>query len=647
MNKITVKYFYIFLALASVILISPCFGDTNVLVNPGLETGTTTGWTQLGCNISTVTVPHSGSYGALVSNRTATWQGISQSLLGKLTNGQTYSISGWVKLVNASSNSMGLTVKQVDDSGTKYIPIMWSTGYDNTWTYLSNYFTLNVSGTLTGLNLYFEGPASGVSFYVDDVSVELIDSDWETAANERIEQIRKSDFRITAVSPYGSKTPIADVNIEIHQIRHGFPFGSAINYRISDANYAQFFKNHFEWAVMENESKWYFNEPSEDYVTYTTADSIYNFCSANNITMRGHCIFWAAEGVIQTWIKNLSTDALLLAVQDRLSSAVNHFKNKFVHWDVNNEMCDNSYFADRLGLSIRPWMFQAAQAIDPNCQLFVNDYSVIDGGYNLNDYKQQIYGLLADGAPVKGIGVQCHMKGGFDRNAVKARFDSMAECNLPIWVTEFDVNDVNENIRANDLEDFYRIAFSHPAVKGILMWGFWEDSHWRDDCHIVNSDWTLNEAGRRYEAIRNEWTTNDSSITDNNGSTNFRGFYGKYSITLTPAGAEPTVVIIDVVPGGPNEFTIELTNEPTTCQQVQELGLSLNADLNGDCRVDYEDLFTVSEYWLSSDCPANNNCGGADFQPTDGKVDFLDFSDFSLQWMKCNNPQDSNCIQNW
>ena len=40
------------------------------------------------------------------------------------------------------------------------------------------------------------------------------------------------------------------------------------------------------------------------------------------------------------------------------------------------------------------------------------------------------------------------------------------------------------------------------------MWGFWAGAHWRGEhAAIVNYDWSLNEAGRRYEKLLNEWTT--------------------------------------------------------------------------------------------------------------------------------------------
>ena len=106
--------------------------------------------------------------------------------------------------------------------------------------------------------------------------------------------------------------------------------------------------------------------------------------------------------------------------------------------------------------------------------MFLNDYSVISWGNNLSAFKQLAYDLTTQGAPIHGLGVQGHMSTGFSPAAVKARLDSIAEVNLPIWVTEFDVSQPDENIRADELEDFYRIAFSHPSVEGILMWGFYE-----------------------------------------------------------------------------------------------------------------------------------------------------------------------------
>ncbi len=571
----SVKQFVVILLLAAS-LTSFC-GAANLLTNPGFETGNTSGWSPFGCNLSAVSVSHSGSYGCLANSRSGAWSGPSQILTGSINDGDTCTISVWAKLQNASSANVKVTMLQKDDDDeTKYHLINTATVGDDGWTNILGYFTLDVNGTLTELRMYVEKPDPNVNFYIDDASVIVTStSDWETEANERIEQIRKGDFRITVVSPEDPCIAVPDVNVQVIQTRHQFAFGSEMSWQQMDnTRYLNFFKDHFEWAVMGNASKWYTNEPAEDYVTYQQADRIYNWCSANNIKMRGHCIFWASENMVQDWIKALSyaplpaTSDLRTAVEDRLDSAVNHFKGKFLHWDVNNEMCNNSFFADRLGFDIRPWMFQAAHAIDPDCLLFLNDYNVINGGYNLNTFKQMAYDLAAQGAPIHGLGVQCHMSTGFNPATIKARFDSVAEVNLPIWITEFDISQPDENIRADELEDFYRIAFSHPSVEGILMWGFWQDSHWRENCYIVNSDWSLNAAGERYETLMNEWTTNGSAVTDSNGNADFRGFHGTYEVIVTPAGADSEV------------HTIELADSAGTSQFILQIGTGTPADYN-------------------------------------------------------------------
>ncbi|MFA5293606.1 MAG: endo-1,4-beta-xylanase [Phycisphaerae bacterium] len=395
--------------------------------------------------------------------------------------------------------------------------------------------------------------------------------DWRTDANNRIEQIRRGNFRITAVSQ-SDRGPLSGVNIKISQVKHDFGFGSCINYNISDPNYTNFFKNHFEWAVMENESKWYSNEPAEQgNVTYEAADKISDWCAANGITMRGHCIFWEKEKYTQQWLKDLAfaplpaQSPLRTAVENRMDSAVNHFKGKFVHWDVDNEILHGSFYKDRLGEEIWYWMFNEAHRIDPGCRLFVNEYDVLwKNNYDTSRYENFITKLLNQSLPVGGIGIQGHIEPNFSRTDYITALDKLGKFNLPIWITEFDVKQVDPNLRANDLEDFYRISFSHPAVGGVMMWGFWQGSHWRENCHIVNNDWTLNEAGKRYESLLKEWTTNDSSATDDKGNAGFRGFYGKYNVTLSSASVKPLTVTIDVVPGGPNEFTFELPDDSNT-----------------------------------------------------------------------------------
>ena len=182
-------------------------------------------------------------------------------------------------------------------------------------------------------------------------------------------------------------------------------------------------------------------------------------------------------------------------------------------------------------------------------KLFVNDYNVVAGN-ETDAYKQQILGLIASNAPLDGIGAQGHFGSTVNPLLTEARLDSLAELGLPIWITEYDSVNADQNVRADNLEMLYRIAFSKTAVDGILMWGFWAGSHWLgSNAAIVNLNWTLNAAGQRYQSLLAEWTTVTSGATDAGGGFNFRGFHGSYDITLTPPGGQPTLRRITLDPG--------------------------------------------------------------------------------------------------
>jgi hypothetical protein len=166
-----IKYLCSCLLLSLLVSFAPAFGDTNVLKNPGFENGTEE-WTDRSCKIEVVTTPvHSGAKSAKAFGRTETWQGIKQSLLGKVTNGKTYKISAWVRLENSGADTITISIEQADDNDTKYINVVSGSANNTGWVELSGNFTLGAAGALKTLDVYLEGPAPDVNFFVDDVVV--------------------------------------------------------------------------------------------------------------------------------------------------------------------------------------------------------------------------------------------------------------------------------------------------------------------------------------------------------------------------------------------------------------------------------------------------------------------------------------------
>ncbi|HBG26443.1 MAG: hypothetical protein A2Y10_09985 [Planctomycetes bacterium GWF2_41_51] len=384
-------------------------------------------------------------------------------------------------------------------------------------------------------------------------------ADWKSDANARIENIRKRNLEITIVDSLGQ--PVGGIDVEINQLKQHFAFGTCISYSnlVNYANYRNFILENFNWAVCENETKWASNENTRDSENYSQGDYIYNWCNTNEIPMRGHTLFWEQLTYIQQWVKDLpyaaypASSELLTEVDERIDSAVNHFKNKFLHWDVDNEMLPSGSdyrFYDRLGDGGRVHMYQRARTVDPNCKLFLNEYTGNSfGSYDGWTYASRANGLISQGAPIDALGIQGHINSGFNpQTYYNSVLQPLAAVGLPIWITEFDVPQADENLRADELEKFYRICFSHASVEGIIMWGFYGPSAWRWE-GLVDSDWSVNAAGLRYQALMDEWTTEATDTTGINGDANFRGFHGIYEITLSAAGQPDETYVIELAPG--------------------------------------------------------------------------------------------------
>jgi GH35 family endo-1,4-beta-xylanase len=367
-----------------------------------------------------------------------------------------------------------------------------------------------------------------------------------------VDLIRRRDTVVKVVDGVGA--PVPNVEVSVNLRKRAFPFGVAVtNQLLANSKYKNFVRQRsprfWDWAVFGNEAKWSSNEPVQGFVNYQDADAMLGLLQSWGFSLRGHTLFWAVPANVQPWVQALTTPALQAAVDARLLDALTHFQGAFAHWDVNNEMVHGSFFEDRIP-GINKYMHDRTSELEPAALITINDYNVIEGGWDTDAFKALVLDLEAQGVRIDILGVQCHMTPDDTIAEMEERFDSVAELGYPIWVTEFDVADPNPLVQAQALEDFYRTAYGHPAVEGIMMWGFWAGDHWRGaDAALVNLDWTLKAAGQRYAALMAEWWTDETGLSDAAGELGLSAFHGSYAVTLTPNGGPSELHTLSVAPG--------------------------------------------------------------------------------------------------
>ena len=93
--------------------------------------------------------------------------------------------------------------------------------------------------------------------------------------------------------------------------------------------------------------------------------------------------------------------------------------------------------------------------------------------------------------------------------------------------------------KAKELTDYYRICFAHPAVAGILMWGFWEGANWIPASSLYHKDWSPTPAVEAYQNLLfKEWWTKETAKINKDGTYKVKAFYGKYRVTVDGVSQE-------------------------------------------------------------------------------------------------------------
>ena len=381
------------------------------------------------------------------------------------------------------------------------------------------------------------------------------------ALNDSIAKYRKGELIIRAEK--GS-------NVSVEQMSHEFWFGCAIPNSLargmSEKDFKQFeqkFLENFNAAVTENALKWAVMERRKDEVDYRTVDSILSWTEKNNIPLRGHNLFWGifkspntGSQYVQQWVADLDEDELRQRIKERAENITKRYKGRFAEYDLNNEMIHGNYYEDRLGPNITKQMAEWAHNGDPDAKFWLNDYDILINdsplGIGLPEYMAQIRKLLKQHIPIAGIGVQAHSHlETFDREYLIEALDSLAKFNLPIRITEFNLPGMRsefkqaqltaeqEQSKAKEIVDFYKICFAHPAVEGIIMWGFWEGANWIPSSSLYKRDWTPTPAANAFKnLIHNEWWTKETGVTNNDGVFSTTAFYGKYKVKANGVSKE-------------------------------------------------------------------------------------------------------------
>ncbi|MFC4551153.1 MULTISPECIES: endo-1,4-beta-xylanase [Halorussus] len=412
------------------------------------------------------------------------------------------------------------------------------------------------------------------------------DAEWRQAARERIEKVRKTDVEVEVLNPGGK--PMADATVEVEMTDHAFDFGSAVSVGHitgdgeDDETYRETFRENFNKATVENGLKYPAWEGEWDIDNDATRATL-DWFNERDVPVRGHYLLWeqfdtaGGGGMSIENADSLSGDELRRRITEKIRTHATEFADDVVEWDMHNHPVWQSNFrdddGDGLGWDdVRHWWDVANAATEDG--LYTNEMGVVGGTWQQDAYYDYLTRLVENDYPVDGIAFMGHHQQQWnqilDVDTLISSFERFAEFDLPLLVSEFDIQ-IFSRRNAQDVElqrdytrDFLTVAFSQAAVEGVVSWGFWADDHWRPTGAYYDSDWTLRPHGETYrDLVFDEWWTDETGETDDNGVYATRGFKGDYRIaaekgalsgeTTVTIDDETDTVTVELAPAGRDE----------------------------------------------------------------------------------------------
>ena len=194
--------------------------------------------------------------------------------------------------------------------------------------------------------------------------------------------------------------------------------GVAVNQRnVTNAEQQALIKREFNSMTCENDMKPEPTEPNEGQFNWENADRIANFCRANGIKLRGHCLMWHSQ--IGRWMTsdNPTKEVFYQRMKNHIQAIVSRYKDVVYCWDVVNEaMTDDKNAEDPYRQSVMYKLcgdefiakaFQFAREADPKALLFYNDYNECDPVKSKRIFNM-VKKMKDAGVPIDGIGMQGH-----------------------------------------------------------------------------------------------------------------------------------------------------------------------------------------------------------------------------------------------
>lgn len=276
-----------------------------------------------------------------------------------------------------------------------------------------------------------------------------------------------------------------------------FKVGAAFENR--DLVKADLIKAHFNSMTCANAMKYGSLTKILGEYNFERADSLVAFAKENQMAIHGHTLVWHNQTPDYIF-ENASAEGLLETLRNHAQRVKDHFGELATFDAVNEAIEDKSdaFLRDTkwyriLGEDYLTTVFCVIHEVMPSTELFYNDYNEC-----MPEKRAKIVRLLkqmlADGAPISGMGMQQHISLYYPKfDDIKRSIEEYAALGLKIRISELDVSmyhgpeDAQVSMPDQELlkqqADYYEELFKiyryyAKHIDAVTFWGVADSDSW-------------------------------------------------------------------------------------------------------------------------------------------------------------------------
>src|SRR5690606_26458054 len=189
------------------------------------------------------------------------------------------------------------------------------------------------------------------------------------------------------------------------------------------------------------------------------------------------------------WMASLSASEQAAEVEEYMRLYCERYPDVAMIDVVNEPDHATPSFAGALGGGLSDhawvvWSFEKARQHCPNAILILNDYNVLRWD---TDNFISIAQKVASRGLLDAIGCQAHSLEDQSFAELQANFEKVAGVGVPIYISEYDIDEGDDNLQRQIMEQQFTFFYNEPRVAGITIWGYIHGATWRTNTGLIRN----------------------------------------------------------------------------------------------------------------------------------------------------------------